>query len=303
MGGERMSFKAPEKSYYSLNEVCNRWEIEYEHLLNIIFDQKKIRIGVTKKSLYKNGAILAKEITQETKETFINTLHHYFIHKGSSSLYDQHALDEININELSPSFFDLNFRKWVVSSIPSNELPEFFYIDIEHQSVLNQLENYSIFYDYDYERTVSSPPSIKEKYIYFFVGDENKKNYLLFKNDPTVPPSCDPIIYFDLSMAMIPSSEIKKIEAKSNGNNLRDQDNINLNSIQNPELRLALDAYIYFHKAGEEKNLLKSDISEWLTTESKKRGIKHIDQGKTITGLSDKKKDVISSLVKVSNPP
>jgi len=64
-----------------------------------------------------------------------------------------------------------------------------------------------------------------------------------------------------------------------------------------PELQLAIDIYEQYVMTSQ-ASLTNSQINNWLDDLSRERKITHMDQGKPMNGLSEKKKSVIASIVK-----
>lgn len=64
-----------------------------------------------------------------------------------------------------------------------------------------------------------------------------------------------------------------------------------------PELQLAIDAYEQLCM-GRSTLPLNKEIDDWLKEESKLRGVKHQDDGRTFPGISNKKATAIASIIK-----
>jgi|GEM_PF-4294424 len=73
--------------------------------------------------------------------------------------------------------------------------------------------------------------------------------------------------------------------------------NFEYNDIKSAELLLAIDAYKHFftNPSSEVKN---QEIGLWLHDQSISRGITHKDSGKTLNGLSQKKSEAITGIIK-----
>ncbi|ODS15600.1 hypothetical protein [Pseudoalteromonas tetraodonis] len=126
----------------------------------------------------------------------------------------------------------------------------------------------------------------------------------LFIND-----SYDRQVYFNYSefiefcskLGVPLKSNDKPIDTQSDPieNNEKQHSNneVNISNRYPPELQLAIDAYEQL--CIDKNNLpLNKEIEAWLKTESKIRGITHLDGSSTLKGLSNVKAERIASMIK-----